>query len=134
VYYRHGCVIVRGGKVNGQGFNDPRPGYNGEEKLKSDRMTSADGPAVVVLKRENRKKELEDLGKAERAVAHARDSEFGGGHMANMPLTIHSEMMAIKSALSLSNALGNGSARGVQWIQKPRSFKLQGRGKRQLQL
>ena len=29
LHYRHGSVIVRGGKVLGKGFNDYRFGYNG---------------------------------------------------------------------------------------------------------
>lgn len=27
--HRHGCIVVKGGKVIGQGFNDPRPGFDG---------------------------------------------------------------------------------------------------------
>lgn len=26
LHYRHGCIVVRGGKVIGQGYNDYRPG------------------------------------------------------------------------------------------------------------
>ena len=36
---------------------------------------------------------------------------MGGGCMANTPLSMHSEMMAIQSAFSLSGALGYGSTR-----------------------
>lgn len=29
LHHRHGCVVVKGGKVIGKGFNDHRPGYDG---------------------------------------------------------------------------------------------------------
>jgi deoxycytidylate deaminase len=29
LHYRHGAVIVKGGKVIGQGFNTYRPGFDG---------------------------------------------------------------------------------------------------------
>ncbi|KAL9002350.1 MAG: hypothetical protein Q9188_004704 [Gyalolechia gomerana] len=29
LHYRHGCIIVRGGKVIGKGYNDYRPGFDG---------------------------------------------------------------------------------------------------------
>jgi hypothetical protein len=29
LYFRHGCIIVRGGKVLGQGYNTYRPGFDG---------------------------------------------------------------------------------------------------------
>ena len=29
LHYRHGCIIVRGGKFIGKGYNDYRSGFNG---------------------------------------------------------------------------------------------------------
>lgn len=43
-------------------------------------------------------------------------------------------MMAIQSAIYLSSSLGSASARSTTWMQNPGSFKLPGRGKRQLRL
>ena len=63
-------------------------------------------------------------------------SDLGGrGCLANTPLSMHSEMMAIQSALSLSsNTASYGSARSSKLMQKSGLCKLPDRGKRQLQL
>jgi deoxycytidylate deaminase len=29
LHHRHGCIVVKGGKVIGKGYNDYRPGYDG---------------------------------------------------------------------------------------------------------
>ena len=51
LHYRHGCIIVRGGKVIGQGFNDYRPGFNGGA-LKTGKIAAGayDGTAVQEMK------------------------------------------------------------------------------------
>src|SRR3954468_7613705 len=51
LHYRHGSIIVRGGKVIGQGFNTYRPGFD-RGALKSGVLPSAslDGPAIAALK------------------------------------------------------------------------------------
>ena len=126
LHYRHGCIIVRGGKVIGQGYNDYRRGFDGGS-LKTGRLASAGAlNAVLALKQK----------KASKAkVEHERLAHsVGGGRLANTPLSMHSEMMAIHSALSLSSTLSSsGSGRAASLLQKPYS-KLQGRGKRQLRL
>jgi hypothetical protein len=42
--HRHGCIVVKGGKVIGQGFNDPRPGFDGGDPnmAASDRSRASD--------------------------------------------------------------------------------------------
>lgn len=52
LHHRHGCVIVRGGKVISQEFNDLRAGFDGGA-LKHGRIASGalDGPAIMDLKR-----------------------------------------------------------------------------------
>lgn len=59
----------------------------------------------------------------------------GGGYKANTPLSMHSEMMAIQNALSLSSGAQSyqTSARSAQWLQKP-CFKLSGNSKRKARL
>jgi len=51
LHYRHGSIIVRGGKVIGQGYNDYRPGFNGGA-LKHGRIANGamNGPAIADLK------------------------------------------------------------------------------------
>jgi deoxycytidylate deaminase len=58
LHYRHGCIIVRGGKVIGRGYNDHRSGFDGGA-LKSGRMKagSFDGPAIADLKRKRKLKQ-----------------------------------------------------------------------------
>ena len=58
-----------------------------------------------------------------------------GGHHVNAPLSMHSEMMAIQSALSLSSGAQSyqTSARSAKWLQKP-CFKLSSASKRKARL
>ncbi|KAK7996169.1 hypothetical protein PG991_015636 [Apiospora marii] len=44
--YRHGCIIVKGGKVIGQGFNDVRSGFDGGA-LKTGQLPLAAAPRPV---------------------------------------------------------------------------------------
>lgn len=140
LHYRHGCIIVRGGKVIGQGYNDYRPGFNGGRALKTGRFaTGASGrPAIMALKQKNKSKNKrgDELFKPLcRDSTMLQSDEVGGGCPANSPLSMHSEMAAIQSALSLcGNAAARGSARSSQLMQKPGSYKLPGRGKRPLRL
>ena len=57
-------------------------------------------------------------------------SELGGGCLANTPLSMHSERMAIQSALSLSsNASSCGSICSSMLMRQARLFKLPGKDK-----
>lgn len=117
LHYRHGCIVVRGGKVIGQGYNDYRPGFNGGA-LKHGRVANSalDGPAIADLK-EKLKKRKQNKSKDEhlqdplpdttttRTFTPFESMNQGGGHHANTPLSMHSEMMAIHSALSASSTL-----------------------------
>ncbi|KAL9017485.1 MAG: hypothetical protein Q9185_005198 [Variospora sp. 1 TL-2023] len=40
LHYRHGCIVVRGGKVIGKGYNDYRSGFNGGVQI-TGRLSSA---------------------------------------------------------------------------------------------
>ena len=137
LHYRHGCIIVRGGKVIGQGYNDYRPGFSGCVTLKSGRLAygASNSPALMALKLSKSKSKSKQSCYGGSTVvmdlASTDISEFGGGCLANSPLSMHSEMMAIQSALSLSsNTASYGSARSSALLQKPGLSKLSSRGKR----
>ncbi|TID24943.1 hypothetical protein E6O75_ATG04148 [Venturia nashicola] len=132
LHYRHGCVIVRGGKVIGQGFNDLRTGFDGGA-LKHGRIASValDGPAIVDLKRKRKLKPQSEPKSSNNTNSKSFTpyEAMGGGHRANVPLSMHSEMMAIHSAIARSSTL---TAIAVSSV-KP-SFKLPGNSKRTAKL
>lgn len=51
LHYRHGCIIVRGGKVIGQGYNSYRPGFDGGA-LKTGKLAAGglNGSAIAEMK------------------------------------------------------------------------------------
>ena len=129
----------------GRGFNDYRSGYNGgtlsSGKIRS--VGATHGPALRALKRQSKSclnqhqsknfEAIDDGSKKYIANAHQIEGT-GGGCLANTPLSMHSEMMAINSALSLSaNSTCQVSARSKQWLQRP-CYKLPSRSKRQARL
>ena len=121
LHYRHGCIIVRGGKVIGRGFNHYRPGFNGGA-LKDGRIKLAGDVSPQKTKRKHK--------------AHAGKglpAGNGGDSDANMALSMHSEMMAIRSALSLSSHHSGASARASVWYDTP-CFKLPGHNRREHRL
>ena len=143
LHYRHGCIVVRGGKVIGQGYNDRRPGFSGCGTLKSGRLANgaSNSPALMALKLSNSKSKSKSKqsyqgeGTVSMDLASTDTSELGVVGLANSPLSMHSEMMAIQSALSLSsNTASYGSARSSALLQKPGLSKLSSRSKRELRL
>ena len=118
LHYRHGCVVVKGGKVIGQGFNDCRPGYDGGSVLKTGILPKS--AANVKPDKPHPPKPRSNFKTVESTVGNC-----GGGHHANARLTLHSEMMAINSALSSCSTLAASAVSHV----KP-SFKLLGDSKR----
>ena len=137
LHYRHGSIIVRGGKVIGQGFNTYRPGFDGGALKTGTLPASAlDGPAIKELKErlKLKSKSKPDAGNQETQQNSGSFTPFeimGHGHNANTPLSMHSEMMAIRSALSLSSGTlsSQTSARAAAYYQKP-CFKLPGDSKK----
>jgi deoxycytidylate deaminase len=105
LHYRHGCIVVRGGKVIGQGHNDYRPGFDGGA-LKHGRVASSalNGPALADMKAKLKQRKAEKLSPKEEEAVFERHGN-GGGPQANTPLSMHSEMMAIHSALSTSSTM-----------------------------
>ena len=148
LHYRHGAIIVNGGKVIGKGYNHYRPGFDGGA-LKTGQLASSsvDANAIATLKLKKKQKSRSEqqqqppsppplkqlqYGPSEAAIVNT--SGGSAGHHANTPLSMHSEMMAIYSVLSLSGSLtSQGSTRSARFLEKP-CFKLPGRGKRQLRL
>lgn len=122
LHYRHGCVVVKGGKVIGQGFNDCRPGYDGGSVLKTGALPKA--AANVKPDKPDPPKHKSDFKAVESVIGNC-----GGGHHANARLTMHSEMMAINSALSSRSTLAVNTVSHV----KP-CFKLLGDSKRKREL
>lgn len=122
LHYRHGCVVVKGGKVIGQGFNDYRPGYNGGSVLKSGVLPKSSFPLDVVNKsnKPDPPKSKTGFRPVESLMGHC-----GTSHHANPGLSMHSEMMAINSALSSSSTLAASTVSHV----KPH-FQLSGHTKR----
>ncbi|KAM3421443.1 hypothetical protein BST61_g1837 [Cercospora zeina] len=114
LHYRHGAIIVRGGKVIGRGHNDYRPGFNGGA-LKTGRIANGtyDGAAVTELKKKLKgKQKCKQDHQQQRQESHGTFVPFestnsGGGHSVNQPLSMHSEMMAIYSALNASSTLSS---------------------------
>ncbi|KUJ08027.1 uncharacterized protein LY89DRAFT_725363 [Mollisia scopiformis] len=136
LHYRHGAIIVRGGKVIGQGFNCYKPGFDGGAlKTGSLPSSSIDGPAIAELKeRLKTKTKPKSKSKQDNQQDEGTFTPFesmGCGHNANAPLSMHSEMMAIKSALSLSSGTlsSQTSARSAKCFEKP-CFKLPGDSKK----
>lgn len=135
LHYRHGCIIVRGGKIIGSGFNDNRSGFSGNA-LKTGKLAnnSLDGPALQDLKSKLKRK-LKSKHKSSPESSstftpyESNAAGTGGGPYANTPLTMHSEMMAIQNALAASSA----SASSAMSYQKP-CWKLPSDSKRKVRL
>ena len=149
LHFRHGCIIVRGGKVIGKGYNDYRSGYNGGAETTGQLSSTVYSQGIITnnSKPKNLKGPHPPAGNNHEVSSKRKSPKnyvafdgqnhavgAGGGSLANTPLSMHSEMMAINSALSLSSAIAcQGTARSTQWLQKP-CFKLPSRSKRQTRL
>ena len=93
--YRHGAIIVRGGK--GALMSGIMP------------LRSLDGPAIAELKRKHKLK-LDQKRDPEPTINFKPFEETtGGGKLANTPLSMHSEMMAIQSALVAAGSLASSA-------------------------
>jgi deoxycytidylate deaminase len=135
LHYRHGCIIVKGGKVIGQGYNDYRPGFEGGAVKHGNCVGAFDCPAAAELEQRTKlKSELKSKSKMQSQCTFTLYEKTVGSH-SNTPLSMHSEMMAIQSALSLSSGTlsSQTSARSAKWLQKPCS-KLPDASKRKARL
>ncbi|MCJ1377122.1 hypothetical protein MMC17_000214, partial [Xylographa soralifera] len=116
LHYRHGCIIVSGGKIIGNGYNDYRPGYNGGA-LKTGKLaasSASNSPAILALKQKQKQKQRPKSKPCQESafIEHAYENEpevaststftpferpasdYSGarGRLANEPLSMHSEM------------------------------------------
>lgn len=130
---RHGCIVVKGGKIIGQGFNDVRSGFDGGA-LKTGRLAAGSSPLDGASSASDTKHKRKSRSKAElnssslptnNTPIPIEAADGGAGHYANTSLSMHSEMMAINSALSASSIRTGGTASHG----KP-YFKLSASGKR----
>jgi deoxycytidylate deaminase len=125
--YRHGCIVVKGGKVIGKGYNDYRPGYDGGA-LKTGQLPKASALANQPKSKSKPKSKLKP-GTEEPSTMPSDFVPFetvdgsGGGYRASQALTMHSETMAINSALASSSRLAASTLSHL----KPH-FKLPGNG------
>jgi deoxycytidylate deaminase len=128
--YRHGCIIVRGGKVIGQGFNDHRSGFSGGA-LKNGRLPTRPLNVAALAELKKKRKLKQDLQDPleDNPTFTPFENMGGGGSLANTPLSMHSEMMAIHSALSASSTMASSTVSS----QKP-YFKLSSDSKRKARL
>lgn len=139
LYFRHGSIIVRGGKVIGQGYNTYRPGFDGGALKHGNMVGSLNGLSVMEFKQHlKQKKKPNSKHKPDDRLSSCTFTPFEGpmgGRHVNAPLSMHSEMMAIQSALSLSSGTQSyqTSARSAMWLQKP-CFKLSSASKRKARL
>ena len=109
--YRHGCIVVRGGKVIGQGYNDVRAGFDGGV-LKTGRLPvrSLDGAALAELKKKHKlKRKSKDSKEVDMKTFTPFENMGGGAKSVNTPLSMHSEMMAIYSAVSASSTVASSA-------------------------
>ncbi|GAB1728070.1 hypothetical protein NU195Hw_g5809t1 [Hortaea werneckii] len=94
-----------------EGFNDYRPGFDGGA-LKHGRIAKSalDGPAIADLKEKLKKQKGKEKHRQQHGASTKTFTPFearGGGQQSNTPLTMHSEMMAIHSALAASSTLSS---------------------------
>ncbi|KAI8624813.1 phospholipase D [Xylariaceae sp. FL1651] len=100
LHHRHGCIVVKGGKVIGKGFNDYRLSFD-SGALKTGHL-STKSSAMDKQKMDNAKLKAKPEFKPVEATVGLLG---GGGHHANNSFSMHSEMMAINSALTSSSTL-----------------------------
>ncbi|KAI4127100.1 MAG: hypothetical protein LQ338_003386 [Usnochroma carphineum] len=129
LHYRHGCVVVRGGKVIGKGYNDYNSGYNGGARSTGSLNSALASRSIAFLKNAKpdhpprtklpEKSSIHNRSAKVKVASNGRNRE-AGTHRASMATTsfsMHAEMMAIHSALSLSSAIASqGTARSTQCL------------------
>ena len=134
LHYRHGAIVVRGGKVIGQGHNDYRSGFDGGALKSGSQVSSAHAGSKSKVKRNSASPpapHYNRLANADGSAFHPFEATSGGGHLSNTPLTMHSEMMAIQSALAATSQTTSSSMTFA--LEKP-CYKLSGDSKRKQRL
>lgn len=106
LHFRHGCVVVRGGKVIGRGFNDYRPGFSGIDPRPGLGLSSGlEGQSVGGLKRRRQTRKPDKNYACANAACVFGDTEtiksMHGLNGSRVPFSMHAEMMAIRNAIGL---------------------------------
>lgn len=128
LHHRHGCVVVKGGKVIGKGFNDHRPGYDGGA-LKTSNLSMKTSALEKQKQKTNVQDEKRDLKNGFKPFENTVGLLAGTHHHANHSLTMHSEMMAINSALESSST---SAAMALSYIKPSGAPSSDSKRKRQL--
>jgi hypothetical protein len=120
--------LYAAGKLSAKATTPCRPGFDGGV-LKTGAIShkGRDGPAIAELKQRLKLKARPKCKSKQDEQSQSTFTPFegttsiSGGCQANTPLSLHSEMMAIQSALSLSSGTlsSHTSARSARWVQKP---------------
>lgn len=119
LHYRHGAIIVRGGKVIGSGFNDHRAGFDGGA-LKTGQLRQAS--------KQHGHSKHKPKSKPEQHRPFVPFENLTGA-LANTPISMHSEMMALMNALAAAPAASTAKSTRAFSSEKP-CFKLPGGSKR----
>ncbi|KAF2852362.1 3-carboxy-cis,cis-mucoante lactonizing enzyme [Plenodomus tracheiphilus IPT5] len=127
--YRHGAIVVRGGKVIGQGYNDYRSGFDGGALKTGRRPLRSSDAATMAEPKKQKLKQKPDMESIATDTFTPFEQTNGRGKLVNTPLSMHAEMMAIHSALSVSSALASSTVSS----EKP-CFKLSGDSKQKARL
>ncbi|KAB2575998.1 hypothetical protein DBV05_g5372 [Lasiodiplodia theobromae] len=139
LHYRHGCVIVRGGKVIGAGHNDYRPGYDGGALKTGVLPKHHPKPKRKPKKNDGNHHGFQAPPPVPQPAAGHTFTPFeemgrgGGGYgkHATAPFSMHAEMMAIADAVGRSSSSSQkrrgALARRALEGEKPRA-KLSGGG------
>lgn len=123
---QHGSIVVHGGKVIGEGYNAWRAGFDGGGTLKTGRLPVRSSSGLWATESKSRLKHKQRLSDSDQSSKMFTPFENVGGSFSDTPLSRHSEMMAIDSALSGSNSLAVSSRKS--------QFKTLGNPKQTLQL
>ncbi|KAI0386779.1 hypothetical protein F5Y04DRAFT_71637 [Hypomontagnella monticulosa] len=129
LHHRHGCVVVKGGKIIGKGFNDYRPGFDGGALKTGSLSTKASMSEKQKQKKTNAQNWKHDSKNGFKPFENTVGLSAKAHHHANQSLTMHSEMMAINSALESS---GTSAAMNLSYIKPPGAPSRDSKRKRQL--
>ena len=124
LFNRHGAIVVKGGKVIGRGYNDYRPGFDGGALKTGQLPVSASGlDTIADFKRRTKYRPKTSPSSRPTPTSVATFTPFenvmgNSRHCNNNCLSMHSEMMAINSALLSSTTLRpTGLSQLKPWVQ-----------------
>lgn len=117
LHFRHGAIVVRGGKVIGHGYNDYRPGFDGVATGKLYTESDHDEKKNNGEHGQYRNKKMV-FGKS-KAQDQSPSTEADTFSRSVRPPTMHAEMMAIHSVLKASATLSTTSFSNRSYFKIP---------------